>query len=48
MAGWKSLLEAAGFKNVEVGPPTDTFGGAPGEKRARNFDVKGYPFIGYK
>lgn len=42
---WRELLQAAGFVGVEVGPPVDTFGGAPGERNARSFEVHGYAFF---
>jgi len=38
------MLEQAGFVDVEIGPPSDTFGGAVGEEKARAFEVFGYPF----
>jgi arsenite methyltransferase len=46
--GWRTLLDDAGFVGVEVGPPVDAFGGAPGEANARRFDVYGYPFFARK
>ena len=46
--GWQELLRDAGFTDVEVGPPVDAFGGAPGEANARRFDVYGYPFSARK
>jgi hypothetical protein len=42
------MLEAVGFVNVTIGPPIDTFGGAPGETNARRFDVYGYAFVANK
>lgn len=39
------ILEEAGFVDVRIGPPVDTFGGAPGEAKARAFDVYGYAFL---
>lgn len=42
------MIEAAGFVNVQIGPPMDTFGGAGGEKNARAFDVSGYAFVARK
>lgn len=39
------LLDQIGFVDIEVGPPVDTFGGAPGEVNARAFDVSGYAFL---
>jgi len=38
------MLEQAGFIEIEIGEPVDTFGGAGGEKNARAFEVYGYPF----
>jgi len=42
------MLEESGFVDVMIGPPTDTFGGAGGEKNARRFEVYGYPFMAVK
>lgn len=39
------MLEDCGFTDVRIGPPVDTFGGAPGEDKARSFDVFGYAFL---
>ncbi len=39
------MLEDAGFVDVVIGPPVDTFGGAAGEARARAFDVAGQAFL---
>ena len=39
------MLEEAGFSDVEIGPPVDTFGGASGEAKARAFEVYGYAFL---
>lgn len=39
------MLEQTGFVDVEIGPPVDTFGGAPGEDKARTYDVHGYAFL---
>lgn len=39
------MLEECGFSDVEIGPPVDTFGGAPGEAKARSFEVFGYAFL---
>jgi SAM-dependent methyltransferase len=41
---WCQLVDDAGFTNVAVGLPTDTFGGAAGEGRARSFEVSGHTF----
>jgi arsenite methyltransferase len=46
--GWTQLLVDAGFEDVRVGPPVDTFGGAPGERNARAYDVAGHPFFARK
>jgi arsenite methyltransferase len=45
---WGAVMAGAGFVDIEVGPPVDTFGGAPGERNARNFEVFGYPFFARK
>jgi arsenite methyltransferase len=45
---WTEVLRGAGFTDIAVGAPVDTFGGAPGERNARRFEVFGYPFIGHK
>lgn len=42
------MLEESGFVDIEIGPACDTFGGAGGEKKARLFEVKGYPFLARK
>ena len=42
------MLVDAGFVDVVVGPPVDTFGGAGGESKARLFEVFGYPFLARK
>ena len=42
------MLEQSRFEQVHVGPPVDTFGGAPGEEKARQFDVHGYAFLARK
>jgi hypothetical protein len=42
------MLEEAGFVDVKIGAPVDTFGGASGEKNARRFEVYGYPFLARK
>ena len=38
------MLEEAGFVEVTIGPPADTFGGASGERKARAYEVYGYAF----
>ncbi|MDP6390569.1 MAG: hypothetical protein QF654_11790 [Alphaproteobacteria bacterium] len=42
------MLEEIGFADIEIGPPSDTFGGAGGEPNARAFEVYGYPFLARK
>jgi hypothetical protein len=42
------MLEDIGFLDVRIGPPVDTFRGASGEKKARQFEVFGYPFMARK
>lgn len=42
------MLREVGFVDISVGAPSDTFGGAGGEKKARLFEVYGYPFFARK
>jgi hypothetical protein len=42
------MMEEIGFRDVRVSSPTDTFGGASGEKKARVFEVYGYSFLARK
>jgi hypothetical protein len=42
------MLTETGFVDVETGEPVDTFGGASGQDRARQFEVYGYPFLARK
>lgn len=42
------MLEEAGFVEVKIGPPADTFGGAGGEDKARAYEVYGYAFLARK
>lgn len=42
------MMEETGFVEVRIGPRCDTFGGAAGERKARNFEVYGYPFLARK
>lgn len=42
------MLQEIGFEDIRIGKPLDTFGGASGEKKARVFDVYGYPFLARK
>jgi len=37
------VIRGAGLQDVELGPPVDTFGGAGGEEKARQFGTYGYP-----
>ena len=39
------MLEDVGFVDVQIGPATDTFGGAGGEANARAYEVYGYAFL---
>jgi hypothetical protein len=39
-------METAGFVNVEFAPHVDTFGGAPGEGKARAFGTFGVSIRG--
>jgi SAM-dependent methyltransferase len=44
IAEWTDAIAAAGFLEVTVGTPTDSFGGAAGETRAREYSVTGHTF----
>ncbi len=37
------MIRGAGLVDVELGPPVDTFAGAGGEDKARQFGTLGYP-----
>lgn len=37
------MIRSAGLIDVELGPPVDTFGGASGEDKARQFGTYGRP-----
>ncbi len=39
------MLNEAGFADVVIGEPADTFGGASGEANARAYEVYGYAFL---
>jgi hypothetical protein len=39
------MLEQAGFTDVVIGDPVDTFAGADGEPNARTFEVFGFAFL---
>jgi hypothetical protein len=39
------ILEETGFVDVRIGRSVDTFGGAPGEAKARAYDVYGHAFL---
>ncbi|MBW3620506.1 MAG: methyltransferase domain-containing protein [Actinobacteria bacterium] len=41
---WCDVVRGAGFVDVEMGPAVDAFGGAPGERNARRFDVYAHAF----
>lgn len=38
------MLKDSGFVDVEIGPAVDSFGGASGEEKARQFEVYGFAF----
>lgn len=38
------MLIEAGFADVALGEPVDTFDGAGGERNARAYEVRGYAF----
>jgi len=42
------MLQEIGFEEVRIGKAMDTFGGAGGERKARLFEVFGYPFLARK
>jgi hypothetical protein len=42
------MMQEIGFVDVQVGTAVDTFGGASGERKARLFEVYGYPFLARK
>lgn len=41
-------MEDAGFVDITIGEPVDTFDGAGGEAKARTYEVYGYSFLAYK
>ena len=42
------MLEETGFTDVVIGEAADTFGDAPGEEKARAYEVYGYAFVARK
>jgi hypothetical protein len=42
------MLREIGFVDIRIGERCDTFGEAGGEKKARLFEVYGYPFLAKK
>lgn len=42
------MLQETGFVDIRIGQAFDTFGEAGGEKKARLFEVYGYPFLARK
>lgn len=42
------MIEGAGFVDVSIGDPIDTFEGARGEGNARAFGVHGHSFMAHK
>ena len=43
-----NLLQAAGFVDVTIGAPVDTFAGTTGKENARAFAVYGHAFLARK
>ncbi len=39
------MLQDTGYTGIRTGGAVDTFGGAPGEDKARGFEVFGYAFL---
>jgi hypothetical protein len=39
------MLDDAGFVEVRIGEPVDTFGGSDGEAKARAYEVFGHCFV---
>ena len=44
----RTRFEEAGFTDIRVGEPVDTFAGASGEAKARDYEVFGYAFMATK
>lgn len=42
------MLKAAGLMSVQIGPRVDTFHGASGEAKARQFGTYGVPILAVK
>ena len=42
------MLEDSGFIDIHIGDAVDTFAGATGEEKAREFEVYGYAFLARK
>lgn len=42
------MMQEVGFVDVQIGTPADTFAGASGERKARQFEVYGYAFVARK
>ena len=42
------MMQEVGFVDVRIGAPVDTFAGASGERKARQFEVYGYAFVARK
>lgn len=45
---WQAVIEGAGFTNLSVGLPVDTFGGSAGEQNARTYAVYAHTFLAHK
>ncbi len=42
------MIKDTGFVDVEIGPAVDSFEGASGEEKARQFEVYGFVFRAWK
>jgi len=42
------MLADTGFREIQIGPAVDTFGGAAGEDKARAYEVYGFAFLAVK
>jgi hypothetical protein len=47
-AGWETVIRGAGLTEVELAGEVDTFGGASGEGKARQFGTTGYSIRAFK
>ena len=42
------MLQDSGFVDIQIGEPVDSFAGAGGEAKARQFEVLAYTFLARK